>query len=131
MTLASEVTVTRPDGTVEKQPANKPKATPAKARRPARRGPAICAMCGYPIIGTVRVSQEQGPARGKPVHSVCEDKATSFAAEKRVRKAKAKEVPAATRSARSESLAEENRKLFARQNEIRQRQKAAKQTRSS
>ncbi|MEV1048708.1 hypothetical protein [Streptomyces sp. NPDC049916] len=112
MTPSSEVTVTKPDGTVEKQPARKAKAATPKARRPSRRGPAICAMCGDPITETVWVSREQGPARGKPVHSVCETRANARTAERKAEKATA----AANRLM---SLTEENRRLFARQDEIR------------
>ncbi|MGP3632672.1 hypothetical protein ACTU45_04745 [Streptomyces sp. 24-1644] len=130
VTLASEVTVTRPDGTVEKQPAGRARAAMPKARRPARRGPAVCAMCGDPITDTVRVSREQGPARGKPVHGACEDKAKTFATERRTFKAKDKAEKAAAAGGRPMSLAEENRRLFARQDEIRRRQ-GSKQDRRS
>ncbi|MEV3926423.1 MULTISPECIES: hypothetical protein [Actinomycetes] len=107
VTLASEVTITRPDGSVEIKPAAKAKKTVPQTRRPARRGPAVCAMCGYPITDAVRVSQEQGPARGKPVHGACEDKAREYTAARRALKAKAKAVA----EANGTSLAEEMRKL--------------------
>ncbi|MFF7199152.1 hypothetical protein ACIOC1_34085 [Streptomyces sp. NPDC088197] len=58
---ASEVTVTRVDGTSSTVPAQRPQ----PSRRPARRrGPLICAMCGYPIDKDVRRRSE----RGKPAH---------------------------------------------------------------
>ncbi len=112
VTPSSAVTVTKPDGTVEKQPARKAKAAMPTARRPSRRGPAICAMCGDPITDKVWVSREQGPARGKPVHSVCETRANARTAERKAEKA-------ATAASRPLSVMEENRQLFARQDEIR------------
>lgn len=70
---ASEVTITRPDGTVVTQPAKK-----AQAASPARRrkGQPVCGMCG----GTIQdekplFSWERGSARGKPVHLRCDPKA--------------------------------------------------------
>ncbi|WP_217231234.1 hypothetical protein [Streptomyces anulatus] len=119
VTPASEVTVIKADGTVETRPARKARATMPQARRPSRRGPAVCAMCGEPVTGRVWVSREQGPARGKPVHDVCETKARAFAAEQRARKAKLKAEKAAAAAGRPMSLVEENRRLFARQDEIR------------
>jgi hypothetical protein len=64
---ASPVTVTRPDGTRETLPAQKPKPAPRKARRPQKRGPAVCAICGYPIRGEPEQSRERA-TRGKPIH---------------------------------------------------------------
>jgi hypothetical protein len=59
------VTVTRADGTVETQPAQ-----PAK--------------------GEVWVSQERGPAGGKPVHPECEKVARAFSARRREAKRRAR-----------------------------------------
>lgn len=61
---ASDVTVTRADGTTETVAAQAPKAagTPSRCR-----GPLVCAFCGYPIDG--RVSRRQRGAKGKPVHA--------------------------------------------------------------
>ncbi|MFC9337367.1 hypothetical protein ACFT0G_02855 [Streptomyces sp. NPDC057020] len=72
ITPASEVTVTRADGTVVTEPAKQ-----AKATVPARRskGPAVCAICGYAIKGRVLYSWERGRARNKPVHGRCDPKA--------------------------------------------------------
>jgi hypothetical protein len=65
---ASAVTITRPDGTVEVVPAQKPKTTPKPNRRTrAKRSPVVCAMCGQPITGKPARSAEQRH-RGKPVH---------------------------------------------------------------
>ncbi|MFB9558568.1 zinc finger domain-containing protein [Streptomyces roseoviridis] len=61
---ASAVTVTRADGTVEVVPAQKPQATKKPARR---RGPLVCAKCGYPIDGKAVRSTESW-MKGKPVH---------------------------------------------------------------
>ncbi|MFF0430335.1 hypothetical protein ACFYUJ_38985 [Streptomyces sp. NPDC004520] len=70
---ASEVTVTRADGTVVTEPAKKPKETmPA----PRRKGPPVCGMCGGRIEGErVLFSWGGGSARGKPVHRRCDPKA--------------------------------------------------------
>ncbi|NML54799.1 hypothetical protein HHL19_18645 [Streptomyces sp. R302] len=70
---ASEVTITRPDGTVATQPAKKAQAT-VPARR--RKGPPVCGMCGGTIEdGKLLFSWERGSARGKPVHRRCDPKA--------------------------------------------------------
>ncbi|MER7952364.1 hypothetical protein ABTY59_33730 [Streptomyces sp. NPDC096079] len=70
---ASEVTITRPDGTVLTKPAKKAQPT-VPARR--RKGPPICGMCGGPIEeDKLLFSWERGPARGKPVHRRCDPKA--------------------------------------------------------
>lgn len=111
---ASEVTVTRADGTVEVQPAKAPKKTTSK---PRRRGPAVCAMCGDKTTGKVQVSREQGPCRGKPVHQECEKKAAVFTAQRR----EAKKQAARTKPL---SVAEENRRLFAAQDRIREQRRA-------
>jgi hypothetical protein len=109
---ASPVTVTRADGSVETRAAKTArKATPA----PQRRGPAVCAMCGDPIEGKVWVSREQGPSRGKPVHPDCETRAQSVTAARR--EAKQKERAAKPKRL---SLVEENRRLFAEQDRIRE-----------
>ncbi|MFV5998538.1 hypothetical protein ACNPQM_40865 [Streptomyces sp. NPDC056231] len=106
------VTVTRADGSVETRAAKTArKATPA----PQRRGPAVCAMCGDPIEGKVWVSREQGPSRGKPVHPACEKRAQSVPAARR--EAKQKERAAKPKRL---SLVEENRRLFAEQDRIRE-----------
>ncbi|MEU3760972.1 MULTISPECIES: hypothetical protein [Streptomyces] len=72
-------------------------------------------MCGGPIEGKVWVSREQGPARGKPVHPECEKKAQALVAERRA--AKQKERAA---NPKRLSLKEENRRLFAEQDHIRE-----------
>ncbi|MET9776202.1 hypothetical protein ABZ023_18410 [Streptomyces sp. NPDC006367] len=65
---ASEVTVTRPDGTVETVPAQKPKKASSKTTRRSRnRGPLVCAFCGYAIEGDAHTSNEHR-TRGKPIH---------------------------------------------------------------
>ncbi|MFB7867317.1 hypothetical protein [Streptomyces sp. NPDC056069] len=61
---ASEVTITRADGTIEVVPAQKPKATKKPARK---RGPLICAKCGQRIDGKAVRSTESW-TKGKPVH---------------------------------------------------------------
>lgn len=78
-------------------------------------GPAVCAMCADPIEGKVWVSREQGPSRGKPVHPDCEKKAQAFIKERRATKQK-------ERAAKPKrlSLTEENRRLFAEQDRIRE-----------
>ncbi|WP_435598382.1 hypothetical protein [Streptomyces anulatus] len=50
---------------------------------------------------------------------MCETKARAFAAEQRARKAKLKAEKAAAATGRPMSLVEENRRLFARQDETR------------
>lgn len=114
--------MTRADGTVEKQPAIAPKRTAPKPRRPKKRGPAVCAMCGEPIKGAVVVSRQVGLSKGKPVDEACEAKAKAFTqgriAEKRARKAAAGEPPRPRLS-----VAEENRQLLAAQDRIRQLQR--------
>ncbi|MGW3820494.1 hypothetical protein [Streptomyces sp. NPDC005046] len=72
-------------------------------------------MCGDPIEGKVWVSREQGPSRGKPVHPACEQKAKAFTAERR----EAQQKERAAKPKRS-SLVEENRRLFAEQDRIRE-----------
>ncbi|MFI0901756.1 hypothetical protein [Streptomyces sp. NPDC020983] len=58
---ASEVTVTRADGSTSTVPAQRPQ----PSRKPARRrGPLVCAVCGYPIDKDARRRSE----RGKPAH---------------------------------------------------------------
>ncbi|QUW84005.1 hypothetical protein SMIR_36685 [Streptomyces mirabilis] len=112
VTPASPVTVTRPDGSVEtRAPKTARKASPA----PRRRGPAVCAMCADPIEGKVWVSRELGPCRGKPVHPECAKKAQAVTADRR--EAKQKERAAKPKRA---SLVEENRRLFAEQDHIRE-----------
>ncbi|MEU2834999.1 hypothetical protein ABZ667_41320 [Streptomyces lavendulae] len=69
-------------------------------------------MCADPIEGKVWVSREQ-VSRGKPVHPDCEKRAKAFTAEHRAAKQK-------ERAARPLSLAEENRRLFAEQDRIRE-----------
>ncbi|GAA5070755.1 zinc finger domain-containing protein [Streptomyces similanensis] len=68
---ASDVTITRPDGTTEIVPAKKPKkAAPARRRRrptSSRSLPLVCAYCGYAIKGTAASSNEH-KTRGKPIH---------------------------------------------------------------
>ncbi|MFH9955957.1 hypothetical protein ACH4OX_17325 [Streptomyces roseolus] len=120
VTPASEVTVTRADGTVEVQPA-KPakKATP----QPRRRGPAVCAMCGGKITGKVWVSREQGPRRGKPVHEECEKKAAAFTTKCRA----AKQQATQQKQDGVLSLKEENRRLLAAQDRIRELRRARSQ----
>lgn len=109
---ASPVTVTRADGATETRPAKAArKTTPA----PRRRGPAVCAMCGAPIEGKTWVSREQGSSRGKPVHPDCEKKAKAFTAKRRA--AKQQERAAKPQQL---SLVEENRRLFAEQDRIRE-----------
>ncbi|GGX36753.1 hypothetical protein [Streptomyces chryseus] len=129
VTPASEVTITRADGTVEQQPAKKARTVAAPSRRPKRRGPAVCAMCGDRITDAVVVSREVGPVRGKPVHGSCEDKARAFTQARRAEKAKAKAEKVAAEGPKL-SLAEENRRLLARQDLIRQRQGQSKAARS-
>ncbi|MEU0074101.1 hypothetical protein ABZ027_31870 [Streptomyces sp. NPDC006332] len=112
VSLASPVTVTRADGSTETRAAKAArKTTPA----PRRRGPAVCAMCADLIEGKVWVSREQGPSRGKPVHPDCEKKAQAFTVERRA--AKQKERAAKPKRL---SLTEENRRLFAEQDRIRE-----------
>ncbi|MGV9351603.1 hypothetical protein ACWDSD_44320 [Streptomyces spiralis] len=109
---ASPVTVTRADGSVETRAAKAArKTTPA----PRRRGPAVCAMCADPIEGKVWVSREQGPSQGKPVHPDCEKRAQAATAARR----EAKQKDRATQPKRL-SLVEENRRLFAEQDRIRE-----------
>lgn len=106
---ASPVTVTRTDGSAQTRAAKAPRETmPA----PRRRGPAVCAMCGDPIEGKVWVSREQ-VSRGKPVHPDCEKRTKAFTTERRAAKQK-------ERAAKPLSLAEENRRLFAEQDRIRE-----------
>ena len=64
---ASEVTIQRPDGSTETQPAQKPKRTPRPQRRRRPNGPLVCAICGYPIEGQAATSTEHR-SRGKPIH---------------------------------------------------------------
>lgn len=80
-------------------------------------------MCGDQITGTVWVSRLQGPSRGKPVHEECEKKAVAFASERRSAQQKAKQEEAD----HGLSLAEENRRLLAAQDRIRElrRQRSA------
>ncbi|MFG3071941.1 hypothetical protein [[Kitasatospora] papulosa] len=108
---ASRVTVTRADGSTDTRAA---KAARKATSAPRRRGPAVCAMCGDPIDGKVWVSREQG-SRGKPVHPACEQKALAFTAERRAAK---QQTQAAT--PKRVSLVEENRRLFAQQDRIRE-----------
>lgn len=61
---ASDVTVTRADGTTETVGAKQARVTAQPARQ---RGPLVCAFCGYPIEG--RVSRGERGAKGKPVHA--------------------------------------------------------------
>ncbi|MGW2550069.1 zinc finger domain-containing protein [Streptomyces sp. NPDC001635] len=63
---ASEVTVTKADGTTEVVKAQKPKEAQQRRRSSRARGPLICATCGYPIEGQADFSKSY--ARGKPVH---------------------------------------------------------------
>ncbi|MFM9697852.1 zinc finger domain-containing protein [Streptomyces europaeiscabiei] len=66
---ASEVTVTRADGTTGTVPAQKPKKANTRApRRPRSSGPLVCAFCGYAIAGGPATSSEH-KTRGKPIHS--------------------------------------------------------------
>jgi hypothetical protein len=58
---ASEVTVIRGDGSTSTVPAQRPQPSKKPARR---RGPLICAVCGYPIDKGTRRRAE----RGKPAH---------------------------------------------------------------
>ncbi|MEW2276006.1 hypothetical protein [Streptomyces griseofuscus] len=109
---ASPVTVTRADGSTETRAA---KAARRTAPAPRRRGPAVCAMCADPIEGTVWVSREQGPSRGKPAHPDCEKRAQAFIKERRA----AKQKERAAKPKRS-SLVEENRRLFAERDRIRE-----------
>ncbi|MEU8543012.1 hypothetical protein AB0C52_24010 [Streptomyces sp. NPDC048717] len=120
VTPASEVTVTRADGTVEIQPAKPAKKEPP---RPRRRGPAVCAMCGGKITGKVRVSRESGPSRGKPVHEECEKKAAAFAPKRRTAKQQAEQ----RKPDGALSLKEENRRLLAAQDRIRELRRARSQ----
>ncbi|CAM5669009.1 hypothetical protein STANM337S_07045 [Streptomyces tanashiensis] len=112
--------MTRADGTVEVQPA-KPakKATPQQRRR----GPAVCAMCGGKITGKVWVSREQGPSRGKPVHEECEKKAAAFTTKRRA----AKQQTTQQKQDGALSLKEENRRLLAAQDRIRELRRARSQ----
>ncbi|AEY94387.1 hypothetical protein SHJG_p272 (plasmid) [Streptomyces hygroscopicus subsp. jinggangensis 5008] len=108
---ASPVTVTRADGSVETRAAKAArKTTPA----PRRRGPAVCAMCADPIEGKVWVSRERA-SRGKPVHPDCEKRAQAFTKERRATKAKERAA-----KPKRPSLMEENRRLFAEQDRIRE-----------
>src|SRR4051812_15224715 len=66
---ASEVTVTRTDGSTQIVPARKPQAT--QERRP-QRGPLICAMCGDPTGESPTVYSRALGTRGKPVHASCD-----------------------------------------------------------
>ncbi|GAA0411827.1 hypothetical protein [Streptomyces luteireticuli] len=68
---ASDVTITRPDGTTQTIPARKPipTPTPRRGRRRKRTGPLICAWCGRPITGTPARSTEPR-TKGKPIHPV-------------------------------------------------------------
>lgn len=111
---ASPVTVTRADGTTATQAAKSPRAT---APAPRRRGPAVCAMCAGPIEGTVWISRAQGACRGKPVHPECEKKEQAATAQCRAAKKEAK-------ANRPLSLVEENRRLLARQDQIREQRRA-------
>jgi hypothetical protein len=65
---ASDVTVTRADGTTETVPAKKPKkASTRSPQRSRNRGPLTCAFCGYAIKGEPATSNEH-KTRGKPIH---------------------------------------------------------------
>ncbi|MFF8022223.1 hypothetical protein ACFZDJ_14070 [Streptomyces sp. NPDC007896] len=121
VTPASEVTVTQADGTVQTRAA---RASRAAAPTALRRGPAVCAMCGDPIEGKVWVSREQGPCRGKPVHPECEKKAVATEGVRRRKNSKKRAGPTRPKPL---SLVEENRRLFASQDRIRQqaRERAA------
>ncbi|EDY48714.1 conserved hypothetical protein [Streptomyces clavuligerus] len=79
----------------------------------SRRGPAVCAMCGGRIEGKAVVSGERGPSRGKPVHGSCEEKPAAFTARRR-------EAQRAAGGGPVLSLKEENRRLFAAQDRIRE-----------
>ncbi|MEU9132417.1 hypothetical protein AB0D08_30640 [Kitasatospora sp. NPDC048540] len=71
---ASEVTVTRPDGTTDTVPAQKAR----NASRPApRRGPLVCAICGHPAKETPTLYSNARRSRGKPVHGACDPTATA------------------------------------------------------
>jgi hypothetical protein len=73
---ASEVTVTRADGSSSTVPAQKPRA----AKRPARRkGPLVCTACGYPIEEGARRRTE----RGRPAHAECPGPAETRSAPRR------------------------------------------------
>ena len=75
----------------------------------------MCAMCADPIEGKVWVSREQGPSRSKPVHPDCEKRAPAFIKERRAAKQKERAV-----KPKRSSLVEENRRLFAEQDRIRE-----------
>lgn len=64
---ASDVTITRADGTVEVVPAQNPKPTKKPTRHSRKRGPLICARCGQPIAGTPGKGVKRFE-RGKPIH---------------------------------------------------------------
>jgi hypothetical protein len=65
---ASEVTITRADGTTDTAPALKPKKASTRApRRSRNRGSLVCAFCGYAITGEAASSTEH-KTRGKPIH---------------------------------------------------------------
>jgi hypothetical protein len=72
---ASEVTITRPDGSTEIVPAQKPR-KPAKPKRP--KGKPVCGMCGSTIEGKWVISRVVGPSKGKPACEGCEEKAVKF-----------------------------------------------------
>lgn len=71
---ASEVTVTRVDGTMEIVPARKPQAT--QKQRP-KRGPMICAVCGDLTTEFPTVYSTARGTRGEPVHASCDLSAKS------------------------------------------------------
>lgn len=122
VTPASDVVVTRPDGTIDRQPARQAKAGPAPRRRPAKkkRGAPVCGMCGYAITDTAPVVSKDRFARGKPVHRACEDRARSVdqarAAQRQAEKA---ERAAAQGGPRKMTLAQENRWLREQQDKMR------------
>ncbi|MCX4546661.1 hypothetical protein [Streptomyces sp. NBC_01565] len=74
-------------------------------------------MCADPIEGTVWISRAQGACRGKPVHPECEKKDQAATAQRRAAKKEAK-------ANRPLSLVEENRRLLARQDQIREQRRA-------
>ncbi|MFI8794257.1 hypothetical protein [Streptomyces sp. NPDC055105] len=79
-------------------------------------------MCADPIEGKVWVSREGGPCRGKPVHPDCEKRSQAVAAGRR-------EVKQKERAAKPKrvSLMEENRRLFAEQDRIRELRRKSSQ----
>ncbi|MEU6331996.1 hypothetical protein ABZ851_32785 [Streptomyces sp. NPDC047049] len=91
---ASEVTVTRTDGSMQILPAQKPQAT--QKQRP-RKGPLICAMCGDPTAESPTVYSKAPRTRGKPVHASCDPTATQKRAKRPPRQRKQDLVPPPTR----------------------------------